>query len=44
VGSEIVGPAIIVEPYATTAVPPGARAAAQAEGHLTISWTDLEAK
>lgn len=44
VGSEIVGPAIIVEPHATTAVPPGAHAAAQPQGHVTIRWKDLASK
>jgi N-methylhydantoinase A len=39
-GTEIEGPAVIVEPHATTAVPPGATIAAHAAGHLLLTWTD----
>ena len=34
------GPAVILEPHATTTVPPGVVVQAHPEGHLTLTWTD----
>lgn len=40
VGTPIEGPAVILEPHATTTVPPGVAVEAHPEGHLTLTWTD----
>jgi N-methylhydantoinase A len=42
VGEAIDGPVVVLEPHATTTVPPGCQVEAHAEGHLTLRWTDRE--
>jgi N-methylhydantoinase A len=39
-GEPMPGPAVILEPHATTTVPPGTTIEACAEGHLVLAWTD----
>jgi N-methylhydantoinase A len=40
VGQAVAGPAVVLEPHATTVVPPGVSVTAHREGHLTLVSTD----
>lgn len=40
IGQPIDGPAVVLEPHATTTVPPGCQIEAHAEGQLTLRWTN----
>jgi N-methylhydantoinase A len=39
-GESVAGPAVIVEPHATTAVPPGASISAHPAGHMLLIWNE----